>query len=260
MKGQRNLALSFEPFEVITNLEIRPIQNLPEIRPGMNLSECLRDGLRASDSSIQSGDILAVTQKVISKAEGRIVILTSIEPSAQSLAIARRSGKDARLVEVILQESRRIVRMRGEVMICETHHGFICANAGVDQSNVEGEDTVTLLPKDPDRSAREIADALGCGVIITDTFGRVWREGLLDTAIGIARVPLFVDFRGTSDTYGHPLRATLLAAADALAAAAGLVMGKTSGTPAALIRGFQWAEANSSVTALLRTPDKDLFL
>src|SRR5207247_4668448 len=135
------------------------------------------------------------------------------------------------LVEIILRESRRIVRMRGEVLICETHHGFICANAGVDQSNVEGTETVTLLPKDPDRSARELARALDCGVIITDTFGRVWRDGLLDAAIGLARVPAFIDLRGHEDSYGRSLRVTLLAAADALAAAAGLAMGKTSRTP-----------------------------
>jgi len=149
--------------------------------------------------------------------------------------------------------------MRGEVLICETHHGFICANAGVDQSNVEG-DRVTLLPEDPDRSAREIAQALGCGVIVTDTFGRAWREGLVDAAIGIARVPAFIDLRGQEDTYGQVLHVTLLAAADALAAAAGLVMGKTSRTPAALIRGFPWQETESSTAALLRAPERDLFL
>src|SRR5207253_1090803 len=201
---------------------------------------------------LERHDILAVTQKIVSKAEGRIVDLRDVTPSAYSASLARRMSKDPRLVEVIRRESRRIVRMRGEVLICETQHGFICANAGVDQSNVEGMDSVTLLPKDPDRSARELARALGCGVIITDTFGRAWREGLVDTAIGIARVPPFIDFRGKHDTYGHPLQVTLLAAADGLAAAAGLVMGKTSRTPAALIRGFPWEETESSAAALLR--------
>src|SRR5262245_52096015 len=168
--------------------------------------------------------------------------------------------KDPRLIEVILRESRRVVRMRGEVLICETHHGFICANAGVDQSNVDGEDTVTLLPEDPDRSARRLARALGCGVIVTDTFGRAWREGLVDAAIGVARVPPFIDFRGQEDTYGHPLNVTMLAAVDALAAAAGLAMGKTSRTPAALIRGFSWKDAESNSSMLLRPVEKDLFL
>src|SRR5439155_26565353 len=210
------------------NLQIVSIQNVPEIRPGMNLSECLRAAVRSSGWSFQPGDILAVTQKVVSKAEGRIVHLSDIVPSAYSVSIARRMSKDPRLVEIILGESRRIVRMRGEVLICETHHGFICANAGVDQSNVQDNDTVILLPKDPDRSGRELARRLGCGVIVTDTFGRAWREGLVDAAIGIAGVPAFIDLRGTEDSYGHSLRVTLLAAADALAAAAGLAMGKTS--------------------------------
>ena len=240
-------------------LEIQPVRHVPEIRSGMNLSEWLREAVSASGFELHSCDIIAVTQKVVSKAEGRTVQLSTIEPSAYSASIARRMSKDPRLVEVILRESRRIVRMRGEVLICETHHGFICANAGVDQSNVEG-DRVTLLPEDPDRSAREIAQALGCGVIVTDTFGRAWREGLVDAAIGIARVPAFIDLRGQEDTYGQVLHVTLLAAADALAAAAGLVMGKTSRTPAALIRGFPWQEAESSTAVLLRAPEKDLFL
>jgi len=240
-------------------LEIQPVRHVPEIRSGMNLSEWLREAVSASGFELHSCDIIAVTQKVVSKAEGRTVQLSTIEPSAYSASIARRMSKDPRLVEVILRESRRIVRMRGEVLICETHHGFICANAGVDQSNVEG-DRVTLLPEDPDRSAREIAQALGCGMIVTDTFGRAWREGLVDAAIGIARVPAFIDLRGQEDTYGQVLHVTLLAAADALAAAAGLVMGKTSRTPAALIRGFPWQEAESSTAVLLRAPEKDLFL
>jgi len=242
------------------NLQIIPISHVPEIRPGVNLGECLRQGLQASGWELQAQDILAVTQKVISKAEGRIVQLNSIEPSAHSVSLGRQTGRDPRLIEVILRESRRIVRMRGDILICETHHGFICANAGVDQSNVEGVDAVVLLPKDPDRSARQLAQLLGCGIIVTDTFGRVWREGLVDVAIGLARVPPFVDYRGRLDTSGRPLKATLLGAADALAAAAGLAMGKTSQTPAALIRGFQWDETESGVAALLRPPERDLFL
>src|SRR6266850_7253091 len=242
------------------NLQIVPIGHVPEIAAGMDLGECLREGVKASGWELEERDILAVTQKVISKAEGRVVRLGSVEPSARSVSMGRQTGKDPRLIEVILRESRRILRIRGPVLICETHHGFICANAGVDQSNVQGSDAVTLLPKDPDRSARELARALGCGIIVTDTFGRVWREGLIDTAVGIARVPPFIDFRGKTDIHGRPLQATLLAAADALAAAAGLVMGKTSRTPAALIRGFPWQETNSSVAALLRAPENDLFL
>ena len=242
------------------NLQISPIHHIPEIRAGVNLGEYLRQGVQASGWELEARDILTVTQKVVSKAEGRIVKLSSIEPSVYSLSLGRQTGRDPRLIEVIRRESRRIVRMRGDVLICEPHHGFICANAGVDQSNVDGADTFTLLPKDPDRSAQQFADLLGCGVIVTDTFGRVWREGLVDVAIGIARVPPFVDYRGQTDTSGRALKATLLGAVDALAAAAGLVMGKTAQTPAALIRGFPWDETDSSVAALLRPPERDLFL
>ena len=243
------------------NLRIVPVHNVPEIRPGANLSDCLRDAVRLSGIDLQPLDVLAVTQKIVSKAEGRIVDLRTISPTPYSLSIAKRMAKDPRIVEVILRESRRIVRMRGEILICETRHGFICANAGVDESNVDGADCVTLLPDDPDRSARTLAEGLGCGVVVTDTFGRVWREGLVDAAIGLARVPAFIDLRGRIDSYGHRLRVTLLAAADALAAAAGLAMGKTAGTPAALIRGFEWEETEqAAATSLLRSADKDLFL
>jgi coenzyme F420-0:L-glutamate ligase/coenzyme F420-1:gamma-L-glutamate ligase len=241
-------------------LEILPVGHVAEITPGMNVGECLRDAIRLMGFELAPTDIVAVTQKIVSKAEGRIVSLATIEPSPYSVSLARRMSKDPRLMELILRESRRIVRMRGEVLICETHHGFICANAGVDQSNVPGSACVTLLPEDPDRSARGIARILGCGAIITDTFGRPWREGLVDFAIGIGGVPPFIDFRGRHDTYGHDLNVTLLAAADALSAAAGLAMGKVDRTPAAIIRGFSWQQTESSVTALLRSPEKDLFL
>jgi coenzyme F420-0:L-glutamate ligase / coenzyme F420-1:gamma-L-glutamate ligase len=241
-------------------LEFVPIEHVPEIYSGMRLAECLLGAIRDSDIELRPEDIVAVTQKVVSKAEGRMIDLSTIEASGQSASIARRMNKDPRLVEVILGESRRIVRMRGDVLICETHHGFICANAGVDQSNVEGADVVSLLPKDPDRSARELGRVLGCGIIVTDTFGRVWRDGLVDTAVGLARVPPFVDLRGTEDAYGRPLHATILAAVDGLAAAAGLVMGKTSRIPAVLIRGFVWQEMESNAQMLLRSPERDLFL
>lgn len=241
-------------------LEISPVHHVPEVRPGMDLPRLLQDAILASSLSLQDGDILVVTQKIVSKAEGQIVRLSEIEPSDFSQNIARALKKDARLIEVVLRESRRIVRMRGEVLICETHHGFICANAGVDRSNVEDADSVTLLPGDPDRSAWALARHLGCGIIITDTFGRAWREGLVDTAIGFARVPPMADYRGKPDAYGHPMNITVLATVDALAAAAGLVMGKTENIPAALIRGFPWEESDEGIRSLLRDPQKDLFL
>jgi coenzyme F420-0:L-glutamate ligase / coenzyme F420-1:gamma-L-glutamate ligase len=241
-------------------LEILPIAHIPEIIPGMDVGECLRDAVHRMGLSLVPSDIVAVTQKIVSKAEGRVVFLSTINPSPLSISIAKRTSKDPRLVELIFRESRRIVRMRGEVLICETHHGFICANAGIDQSNVPGNDCVTLLPEDPDRSARGIARILGCGTIVTDTFGRPWREGLVDVAIGIGGVPPFIDFRGRQDSYGHNLNVTLLAAVDALSAAAGLAMGKVAQTPAAIIRGFVWQQTECSAAALLRSHDRDLFL
>ena len=242
------------------SLVISALAHVPEIEPGADLAQILLAAAAQSEIRFEPNDILAVTQKIISKAEGRVVRLDHVIPSEQAEAIARQSTKDARLVEVILQETRRIVRLRGDVIICETHHGFICANAGVDRSNVGGGDAVTLLPRDQDRSARQLARQLGCGIIVADTFGRPWREGLLDVAIGVARVPLFVDFRGSHDTKGYTLQATNLAAVDALAAAAGLVMGKTAQTPAALIRGFAWEPGDGGIEPLLRKPEKDLFL
>src|SRR5262249_56268678 len=155
-------------------LEFVPIEHLPEIHPDINLPHCLLSAMSECGIELQPRDILAVTQKIISKAEGRVMHLSSVEASPQSVAIARRMQKDPRLVEVILRESKRIVRMRGDVIICETHHGFICANAGVDQSNVEGTDAVSLLPKDPDRSAPELAPVFGFGAIGTATFGLAW--------------------------------------------------------------------------------------
>jgi coenzyme F420-0:L-glutamate ligase / coenzyme F420-1:gamma-L-glutamate ligase len=245
----------------LTSIQITPVHHIPEVTPGMNVCECLSTAIKASGLEIQSGDILAVTQKIISKAESRIVKLQDVTPSDSAFSIAGQVKKDPRLVEVILRETRRIVRMRADVLICETHHGFICANAGVDSSNIDN-GSVTLLPKDPDRSASELAQYLGCGVIITDTFGRVWREGLVDAAVGISGVPAVLDLRGSTDNYGNSLQVTVLAPADALAAAAGLVMGKTNETPAALIRGFRWEPAGSdhTIKALLRAPERDLFL
>jgi coenzyme F420-0:L-glutamate ligase / coenzyme F420-1:gamma-L-glutamate ligase len=246
----------------LSELQIIPVQQVPEIKPGMNLGECLRNAIKASGLQIQKGDILAVTQKVISKAEGRIVKLTDVSPSVSASLIATQVGKDPRLVEVILRETRRVVRMRTDLMICETNHGFICANAGVDSSNVD-KGSVTLLPKDPDRSARELAQQLECGIIVTDTFGRVWRDGLVDVAIGISRIPPLVDLRGRTDGHGNTLQMTVLASVDALAAAAGIAMGKTAGTPAAFIRGFQWEQSephDHNIKALLRAPERDLFL
>jgi coenzyme F420-0:L-glutamate ligase/coenzyme F420-1:gamma-L-glutamate ligase len=241
-------------------LEFLSIPGIPPIKAGDALGALLSDSARKAEIAIGSGDIVAIAQKAVSKAEGRSIRLHDVEPSARAVSLARQMNKDPRLIETILRETRRVVRCRGEVLICETRHGFICANAGVDRSNVDGGDTVTLLPVDPDRSARRIAEELGCGVIITDTFGRAWREGLVDVAIGLAWVPPFVDYRGAADAHGYPLQASVLAAADALAAAAGVVMGKTTQTPAVVIRGYAARSDDSSAQSLLRSKEKDLFL
>ena len=233
-------------------LEIVAVAGLPEIRPGDDLAAFIR----GVDASV----VVAIAQKIVSKAEGAIVDLREIQPSALARAWAEEWNKDARLVELILAQSRRIVKMERGVIISETRHGFVCANAGVDQSNIEGEHFATILPDDPDASARRLHASLGCGaVIITDTFGRPWREGLVDVAIGVAGLQALDDYRGRTDRHGRKLASTILATADQLAAAAGLVMRKEAGCPVALIRGFEWQPAEGSAQSLLRKPAQDLF-
>jgi len=236
-------------------LEIVALSSLPEIRPGDDLAALIR----------QAGDldetvVLVVAQKIVSKAEGAVVDLRDILPSALAQSWAAEWKKDARLVELILAQTRRIVKMDRGVIISETHHGFVCANAGVDQSNVEDSDFATILPADPDASAHRLWTSLGCGaVLITDTFGRPWREGLVDVAIGVAGLEPLEDLRGHGDRHGRKLASTIVAVADQLAAAAGLVMRKAAGCPVALIRGFEWQRAEGSARLLLRKPEQDLF-
>ena len=205
-----------------------------------------------------------VAQKVVSKAEGRKAKLSIVEPSLRAKELAAKGGRDPRLVEVILRESRRIVREH-PVLIVETHHGFVCANAGVDHSNVPGEDVVTLLPFDPDASARALAAEFRklakkpVAVVISDTFGRPWRLGLTNVAIGAAGIPVLLDLRGTRDRGAKPLQATVLAVADDLAAAAGLAMGKREGIPAVVIRGYKYRAAQEPATKIIRPAHEDLF-
>jgi coenzyme F420-0:L-glutamate ligase/coenzyme F420-1:gamma-L-glutamate ligase len=247
-----------------SSVQVIGIEGLPEIQPGDDLAGRLLQALAAMALSPQDHDVLVITQKIVSKAEGRLVNLNQVEPSAFATAIARQMGKDARLVEVILRETKRIVRMDRDILIAETHHGFICANAGVDQSNVPGQ-WVSLLPVDPDASAtgmrqqfKERAN-IDLAVIISDTFGRPWREGLTEVAVGVAGLNPLADYRGMKDNYGYPLRATTMAIADELAGAASLVSGKTKGVPAALIRGVEYAPDAGSARMLIRRADKDLF-
>jgi len=245
-------------------IELISIRGLPEIREGNDLARLIVGAARNARIVFHNGDILVIAQKVVSKAEGRVVRLASVQPSARAAQLAAARHRDPRLVEVILQESRRIVR-DDPVLIVETHHGFVCANAGVDHSNVPGEDAVTLLPRDPDRSARRIAAEIRkltkkrIAVIISDTFGRPWRLGLTNVAIGAAGVPVLRDLRGTRDRHSKPLQATILAVADELAAAAGLVMGKSEGIPAVVIRGYRHRPADERATSIIRPAAEDLF-
>jgi len=240
------------------------LPGLPEIRRGDDLSQQIANAARKARIHFENGDILVVAQKIISKAEGAVVRLSTIEPSQQAQAIAERQKKDARLIEVILQESRRLVRT-DPVLIAETRHGYVCANAGVDHSNVPGDEAVTLLPRDPDRSAKNLAAALRkrtrkrIAVIISDTFGRPWRLGLTDVAIGASGVPVLHDLRGTRDRDGKPLTATVLAVADELAAAAGLLMAKSEGFPVVLIRGYRYKPSSEPAARIIRPANEDLF-
>lgn len=248
----------------VPGIQLVAITGLPEVREGDNLAKLIVEAARESRVAFCPGDILVVAQKIVSKAERRVARLSEIQPSERALQLAAGSNRDARLVEVILQESRRIVRDH-PVLIVETHHGFVCANGGVDHSNVPGDDAVTLLPRDPDASARRLATGIfrlvkkRVGVIISDTFGRPWRLGLTNVAIGAAGVPVLRDLRGSRDRHGKPLQATILAVADELAAAAGLLMGKSEGVPAVVIRGYRYKPANERATEVIRPASEDLF-
>jgi len=233
--------------------------------PGDDLGALISHAAGEMNFEPAAGDIVVVAQKVISKAEGRLVDLKSIIPSELALEIAGRQNRDPRLIEVILSESSSIVRMEGHLLIMETRHGFVCANAGVDQSNVSGEQWVSLLPIAPDESARSLKRRLAellnaeLAVIITDTFGRPWRVGLTNVAIGIAGMKPLDDFRGKHDDYGRELSATVLATADELAAAAGLLMKKTARIPVVVIRGYEYERCEGSARELVRAKERDLF-
>jgi coenzyme F420-0:L-glutamate ligase / coenzyme F420-1:gamma-L-glutamate ligase len=244
----------------VTRVELIGVEGLPEVRPGDDLSELIR-----SRSQVQTGDVLVVAQKVVSKSEGRLINLESVVATDEAVRIASKlvAEPDPRMVQVILDESVRVLRSE-RVLITETRHGFVCANGGVDHSNVPGTDEVTLLPEDPDGSANRLRNRLlelagvEVGVIVSDTFGRPWRLGILNVALGVAGLPASLDLRGTADDQGKPLHATVIAIADELAAAAGLVMGKTARTPAVIIRGLS-LKGSGSGRDLIRPAAEDLF-
>ncbi len=246
-------------------IRVIPISFSDEVRAGDDVAVILLASLRRKRRKLRRGDILVVKHKIISKAEGRLVDLATVHPSAESIAWAEKYSLDARVTELALREARAVLRREHGVLITETHHGFICANSGVDVSNVDGGRHALLLPDDPDRSAARLHRALkrktrlAIPVIITDSFGRPWREGLCEFAIGVAGMKALRDDRRRSDPHGYKLRVSLEAIADEIACAAGLVCGKLNRTPACIVRGFRFEAATGGMRALLRPAQNDLF-
>ncbi|MHB8646733.1 MAG: coenzyme F420-0:L-glutamate ligase [Thermomicrobiales bacterium] len=244
------------------SVEITGVEGIGEIAPGADLATLIAEATRARP--LADGDVVVVTHKIVSKAEGQLVDLRTVTPSALAERIAALFGKDARQVDVVLRESVRIVRMERGIIISETRHGFICANAAVDASNVGGE-VVCLLPRDPDASAAHIRAGLrertgaDVAVIITDSFGRPWRNGIVNVAIGVAGMLPLADYRGQTDPAGYDLRVTVMAVADELAGAAELVMGKVDMVPVAVIRGYPYNRGDGTAHDLIMDPAKDLF-
>jgi coenzyme F420-0:L-glutamate ligase/coenzyme F420-1:gamma-L-glutamate ligase len=249
----------------IPEVKILGIPGIPIVEKGHDLVALIHDAATAAQLTFEAGDVLVVTQKIVSKAEGCLISLQDITPSPFAEAYARQWDKDPRSVEVVLQQARRIAKMDRGVVIAETHHGLICANAGVDQSNIEGEEVVAVLPPDPDGSARGIRNSLKArtgvdiAVIIADTFGRPWREGIANVAIGLSGIKAIRDYTGLHDAQGYELRVTALAVADELASAAELVMNKLDNVPVALIRGYDYPRGEDTVADLMRAPESDLF-
>jgi coenzyme F420-0:L-glutamate ligase / coenzyme F420-1:gamma-L-glutamate ligase len=246
-------------------IRVIPLYGIAEVRPGDDLAAMIIAALAQQQLVLADHDILVVTQKIVSKAEGQLVDPTKYEPSHIAQMAAAQGPKDAHYYEVALREAKRVIRMDRGVLVTETHHGFICANSGVDESNVDGGRLVTLLPKDPDGSAASLRAALNnhfgtdSAVIISDTFGRAWREGQVNFAVGVAGIAPLTDYAGVHDPHGYELRVSKIAIADELAAAAELVMGKVDGVPVAVIRGYHYASVAGGYRELLRVPEKDLF-
>lgn len=252
----------------MSRVEIIPVYIAMDIKisNGCDLASLILDAIRANGLELMDRDVIVVTQKIVSKAEGMVVDLAGVVPSDRAINIAREQGKDPRVVELIIKEAKRIVAIHDGVIITQTRHGFVCANSAVDGSNVEGE-YVTLLPIDPDASARRLRDGLmratgrRVAVIISDTFGRPFREGQVNVAVGIAGIKPIIDYRGSRDMYGKELRVTSIAVADEIASAAELVMGKSRGVPVAIVRGLEYEDVeDASVSELVREESRDIFL
>lgn len=252
-------------------IQIIPVRVKGDVGKGDDLARALFSSANAASDDdddtnrVRNGDILVVAQKVVSKAEGRVVDLATVRPSARALRLAKKLQKDPRVVELILREAREVVLVKNGIIITETRHGFVCANSGVDQSNLDADDSAVLLPVDPDRSAREIKRAFArqgveIAVIITDTFGRPFREGQINVAVGIAGIRPIKSYIGKKDMFGKKLRVTEIAVADEIASAAELVMGKAAGVPAAIVRGYPYErDAGASSKTLVRNKERDLF-
>ena len=245
--------------------EVLAIEGIPEVAPGDDLTELISAAARDSGVGIRPGDVVVVAQKVVSKSEGAIRKLSQTVATAQATELADRIGKDPRMVQIVMDESVRIVRAVPGVLIVETHHGLICANAGVDGSNVPGDDSVTTLPVDPDASAERIRAGLesraggGVAVIVSDSFNRPWREGSMNVAIGVSGFEPLADLRGHVDDHGRVLASTLVSVADELASAAQIVMGEIGRVPVGVIRGVGFLPGNVGAGVLLRSPERDLF-
>lgn len=245
-------------------IQVIGVPGMPEVVDGDDVAALIIRAASEAELNMLERDIFVVAQKIVSKAEGRSVSLQSIEPSSRAKDWAAAYDKDPRVVEVVLRESKRIVRMERGVLISETDHGFICANAGVDTSNV-ADGTVTLLPKDSDASARKIRGSLEqafgvpVAVIVSDTFGRPWREGLVNVALGVSGIAPLIDYRGQEDSHGRAMKVTVMAVADEIASAAELVMKKSAGIPVAIVRGFDYGASESSGRELIRAAELDLF-
>ena len=249
-----------------SRLELIALDGIPEIHPGDDLAPIISQAAVATGVELRPDDVLVVTQKVVSKAEGRLVQLASVEPSSFAREWAARWGRDSRQVELVLRESAAIVRMAaGGLIISRTRHGLVCANAGVDVSNVGAREVASLLPEDPDASAQRIRDRLGASigvqpaVIISDSFGRPWRNGIVNVAIGAAGIETLLDLRGEPDAAGRPMQATVIAAADQLASAADLAGGKADGRPVVVVRGYPWRPSDAGASVLVMERERDLF-
>jgi len=246
-------------------LEIKPVENLPEFKPGDDVGTIVAEHVLAGEMTLSDDDVLVVAQKIISKAEGCAIDLDSIEPGKLAKGFAPEAGKDPRVVQAILDQSRRVIKMEDGVIISETRHGFVCANAGIDTSNVNDEGVVLPLPGDPDQSAfrlrEQVREATGQSpaVVISDTWGRPWREGQVNFAIGVNGLNPLRDHRGKQDTSGQELTETVIADADELAAAAELVMGKTKAIPVALVTGYRKVSEHGNGRDLVRAPERDFF-